>query len=69
MMAILRKLAGLSDRRETLTDEAFKPDKQSADVAIASQRVSERTNQVRATLAELLKANDGKNIPSIRGLE
>lgn len=65
MMAILRKLAGLSRERVEAPDA--KPDQQSADVANASQRVNEKTDQVRATLAALLKANDGDSRQSAQG--
>lgn len=69
MMRVLRKMAGLSDKPVSEPDTASKPDKLSADVANASQRVSERTDQVRATLAELLKASDAKRSPVIQGFQ
>jgi hypothetical protein len=69
MGTILRKLYGLGKRPAPVSVEEAKLDQQSADVANAAQRVSERTDQVRATLAELLKANDRPRRSSIQGFQ
>ena len=60
MSNLIRRLAGLSKVRPETKAEAEKPkpDLQSAEVANAAQRVNERADNVRATLAELLKETD-----------
>jgi hypothetical protein len=68
MIGVFRKMAGLSRERVQAPIKDAKPDQQSADVANAAQRVNQRTDQVRATLAELLKATDGKS-QSMQGLQ
>lgn len=70
MESFIRRLAGLSKVRPEVKAKAEAPklDQQTADVANAAQRVNERTDQVRATLAELLKAADGQR-RSVQGLQ
>lgn len=59
MVSILRRLAGLSVSPPAYPIQDSKPDKQTADVANAAQRVNEKTDQVRIILAEMLKRTDG----------
>lgn len=71
-MNLIRRIAGLSKEKPVcppVVTEEPERDQQSADVAIAAQRVNERTDQVRATLAELLNATDANRRRTLKGLQ